>query len=155
MEALGEPLRSFHHAGRRGRGSDCRIPRDHALAAGSERASRRGGPASGNPGGGRPAPPPAAGAPGKWEALAGALRSAPSAALRVAKGPAYLRWRYAQHPWFRYEIVPDAPVATVMRVAEGRRIPVAIVAESAARGLDPWTHVLWAVARRAATPVVP
>jgi len=41
-----------------------------------------------------------------------------------------------------------------MRVAEGRRIPVAIVAESAARGLDLWTHVLWAVARRAATPVV-
>ena len=92
--------------------------------------------------------------PSTWADLAGALRPAPSSTVHVAKGAAYLRWRYGRHPWFRYHVVGDGATATVMRVAAARRIPVAIVAESAARRRDHWTHVLAAVATRAGTPVV-
>jgi GNAT superfamily N-acetyltransferase len=93
-------------------------------------------------------------APGAWDALATALRARAAGGVAVAKSPAYLRWRYADHPWFRYFQVGERGPGAVVRLTSSRRVPMAIIAESTAASSEEWGRLLAATAARTGCPVV-
>ncbi|MGQ0568271.1 MAG: GNAT family N-acetyltransferase, partial [Armatimonadota bacterium] len=51
--------------------------------------------------------------------VAAALKQRRVPGARIIKDHAYVLWRYAQHPWFRYRVVCHGDAAAVVRVARG------------------------------------
>ncbi|MGQ0570526.1 MAG: hypothetical protein ACT4P5_13540, partial [Armatimonadota bacterium] len=86
--------------------------------------------------------------------VAAALKQRRVLGARVVKDHAYVLWRYAQHPWFRYRVVCHGDAAAVVRVARGRRPNMAIIAESTAARPEDWQDLLAPVATQTGCLIV-
>lgn len=89
-----------------------------------------------------------------WERLAAALRDPSDRRIKVMKDAAYLRWRYARHPWFRYDVIGPPETAAVVRTTTGRRLPMAVIAESTGGTSSDWARLLTPVVAETAAPIV-